>query len=255
MASIWPNQESSYQPNNDQSFSFVNSLSNEQPLEQSSQGIKTQNHTPSNLLFRYYQNQNTTDQSLPDSLENAANIGQYTPCTTQLQIQTSVITSPNNGLHNGYFFSSGQGNGNNFNTINSHTFTQNSKSSFSTSAKNIEIQPVNTFQDNIHKVELIANNENSNTSKTIKNDIKLMYRPRFKYDLFIKHVKRNECIWNRYHEEYNNKESRKRAWLDVLRRIDEEDPLSNDYYFRKYHEHGEYHRYQMIKYNLPFKNN
>ena len=237
----WPNQGNSYcQPNDDQPFSFVNSLSTVQPLEQSSQGKNTQNYTPSNSPFRYYQNQNTTQQSLLYAQENAANIGQYTPYTAH--IQRSSITSQNNGLYNEYSFSGGRGNGNNFNTINSNKFSQNSKCSFPTSAKNIEIQPVNTFQDNLHKVELISEcNENSNTSKTIGNDMKSIQRACFRYDLFIKHVKGHECIWNRYHEEYNNKESRKRAWLDVLRRIDKEDRYWSNYYFEKYHEHGEYH--------------
>ena len=95
----------------------------------------------------------------------------------------------------------------------------------------------NDRENEKHKVN--KNIESDSESSTEETGI---YRYYFNYKLFIKHVKGHECIWNRYHEEYNNKESRKRAWLDIFRGMGEDEEnraVTTRVFWWHYHKHGE----------------
>ena len=64
-------------------------------------------------------------------------------------------------------------------------------------------------------------------------------RALFNYKLFIGNARKHECIWNRDHGEYKNKELRRLTWLDILKGMDEEEEdrwRKNN--FEQYHAHG-----------------
>ncbi|XP_066930278.1 uncharacterized protein [Clytia hemisphaerica] len=208
---IWSPLESSYhsyqanQPNDSQTFYSINDILNTgQQFESSSQGINAHQNQISNSFLRGYQNQNATQQnSYFNSQENGEAIDvQYrfnTPKNHQCN-QTSTIAGQSSGLE--YFSSIEQGQQNNFNTTNTHA------------SRNF-----NTVQNLPNRLTRSKTTFNNNARITPANSITEINRRFFNYDLFIKEVRKHECIWNETREGYNNEELREITWKYILQNM------------------------------------
>ncbi|XP_066915338.1 uncharacterized protein [Clytia hemisphaerica] len=203
----WPRPGSSYysyqanQPNDNQIsqifFPINNIVNTRQQFQSPSQGINAYHNATSNSFLHGHQNQNATQQENVEAID--VQYRSNTPTKHQCN-QTSAIAGQSSGLD--YFSSIEQGQQNNFNTTNTHA------------SRNF-----NTVQNLPNRLTRSRTTFNNNARITQANSMTEIDRFYFNYDLFIKEVRKEECIWNETREGYNNEELRGKAWKKILEQM------------------------------------